>query len=313
MSMGRRLLAAFPFLYHNPICLKRKPLPFEFMKPKRLFLASTICFACTPMASAADRFWDNAGGSANDWGSVANWSTVVGGGTNPAAIPGTGDVAVFSATSLATAQTVNLNADRSVGGLRFTSSFTHALLGGGTNRALTLGTSGITVNSGAGAVTIGSVTGGQQVAVTLGGAQTWANNSSNLLTVVNGISGAHNLTVNGTGSTTLSGAITTGAGTLTKSGSNSTTLTLSGTNTFTGNVNISNGIIKITNSSALGVGPKTIAITNGTAGNPSLQLDGTGGAISLASNIAINTSSVGSNGAIRNLVGTLMFIRMRGH
>jgi autotransporter-associated beta strand protein len=273
------------------------------MKPKRLFLASTICFACTPMASAADRFWDNSGGTANDWGSVPNWSTVVGGGTNPAALPGTGDVAVFSATSLATAQTVNLNADRSVGGLRFTSSFTHALLGGGTNRALTLGTSGITVNSGAGAVTIGSVTAGQQVAVTLGGAQTWANNSSNLLTVVNGISGAHNLTVNGTGSTTLSGAITTGAGTLTKSGSNTTTLTLSGTNTFTGNVNISNGIIKITNSSALGVGPKTIAITNGTAGNPSLQLDGAAGAINLASNIAINTSSVGSNGAIRNLAG----------
>jgi len=41
---------------------------------------------------------------------VANWSTVAGGGTNPGAIPGAADIAEFSATPVAAAQTVNLNA-----------------------------------------------------------------------------------------------------------------------------------------------------------------------------------------------------------
>jgi hypothetical protein len=45
----------------------------------------------------------------------------------------------------------------------------------------------ITINSLAGAVTIGSARAGQNVAITLGGAQTWTNNSANVLTIQNGI------------------------------------------------------------------------------------------------------------------------------
>ena len=94
-----------------------------FPRPiRRILTGSIAALAATtlaasfaaPSAQAAVIFWDGVGGTANDWASVANWSTVAGGGTNPVAIPGAADIARFSATSVAATQTVNLNADRSV-------------------------------------------------------------------------------------------------------------------------------------------------------------------------------------------------------
>ena len=65
---------------------------------------------------------------------------------------------------------------------------------------------GIAMNSTAGAVTIVSP-------ISLGGAQSWTNNSSNLLTVSGDIAnGANLLTIGGTGDTTLSGVLGNGAG-----------------------------------------------------------------------------------------------------
>jgi fibronectin-binding autotransporter adhesin len=70
-------------------------------------------------------------------------------------------------------------------------------------------------------------------------------------------------------------------------------------------VNVASGALRITNSSALGAavpaGTKTITLTNGTAGNPQLRLDGTGGDIDLAATIRFTTSNV--NGAIINEAG----------
>lgn len=99
-------------------------------------------------------------------------------------------------------------------------------------------------------------------------------------------------------------SVISGANAINKSGPNDKILTLSGTNTFTGALTISNGIVKITKSASLGGGTKAITITNGTAGNPSLQLDGSGGAITLPNTLTYNTSNVGNNGAIRNLLGS---------
>lgn len=75
--------------------------------------------------------------------------------------------------------------------------------------------------------------------------------------------------------------------------------TLSGTNTFTGGVQVNGGVLAITKSSSLGVGPKTVSITAG--GNKMLELDGTSGDITLASDISFLTS--GLNGVIRNVAG----------
>ncbi|MHA3774044.1 autotransporter-associated beta strand repeat-containing protein [Verrucomicrobiota bacterium sgz303538] len=99
-------------------------------------------------------------------------------------------------------------------------------------------------------------------------------------------------------SITLANAIG-GTGALRKLGGG--ILTLNGENTFTGNVTIgnSNGGIRITNSSALGVGAKTITITGneGVANAPHLLLDASSGNIVLPSSLSFTTSNDGRNGA----------------
>ncbi len=95
--------------------------------------------------------------------------------------------------------------------------------------------------------------------------------------------------IGGTGSVTVDCPI--GAG----------TIILSGTNSFEGNVTVSSGALRITNSFALGDGIKTIGLTNGTVGAPQLRLDGSLDRIELPATISFNTSS--STGAIINEAG----------
>ena len=79
------------------------------------------------------------------------------------------------------------------------------------------------------------------------------------------------------------------------------TIELSGRNSFTGGVTINSGALRITNSSALGVGPKTIQLNSGTVGNPQLRLDGREGSIVLPANLAFTTSN--SSGTLFNEAG----------
>jgi autotransporter-associated beta strand protein len=82
------------------------------------------------------------------------------------------------------------------------------------------------------------------------------------------------------------------------------TVVLSGTNSFTGTVNVSSGALRITNSNALGTGTKSVLLAAGTLGNPNLRLDGSAGAITLAAGISFSTSnSNAANGAIFNEAG----------
>ncbi len=254
------------------------------MKPThslRILSGSIAAFLSIQSAHAATIYWD---GTGTGWDVAANWSTAVGFTTpDPAAIPGASDVAFFSISTITnTAQTVNLNANQAALGLIFlgTNSATTTLLGGETDRALTLGTSGIAVNSGAGAVSIGSSTAGQGAAITLGGSQTWTNNSTNTLTIENAVTnGANNLIVNGSGNTTVNGAIGNGAGALTMSGAG--TLTLSGANTYTGTTTVSKGTLNVTGS------------LNGTSGT--------------ALNIGAGTFSVGEASGVSQSMGAISF------
>ncbi len=82
---------------------------------------------------------------------------------------------------------------------------------------------------------------------------------------------------------------------------NAGTIVLSGNNSFTGGVTVTSGTLRITNSSALGSGTKTITMTNGTNGSPQLRLDGSGGNIVLPDTIRFSTSN--ANGSIVNEAG----------
>ena len=230
-------------------------------KGSRNLAIALVTLLAAHSAPAATIYWD---GSATDWSAVGSWSTLVGADTpDPSAVPGASDIADFSISTVNTAQTVNLNGGQSVQGLVFLGSNTAAtsLLGGNADHTLTLGTSGIEVDSLAGAVTIGSATAGQNVAITLGGAQQWSNNSANPLTIQNAVTtGTSLLTVTGTGTTTLNGAIT-GTGGLAKAGTGS--LVLTGNNSgYTGTVTVSNGTLEGIGTSPLG-GATSVTLSGG--------------------------------------------------
>lgn len=75
-------------------------------------------------------------------------------------------------------------------------------------------------------------------------------------------------------------------------------------NAFTGAVTINSGGLQITNNNGLGTGTKTITIVNGTTGEVNLRLDGSGGDITLGSNLSFSTSCVATPyGCIYNVAG----------
>src|SRR5439155_13544871 len=149
--------------------------------------AAAVASALSPaMASAANLFWD---GTGTTWNATGPWSTSSSSSNpafDPAAKPGASDVANFNISSINSPQTVSLNAAQAAAGLVFSSTGTVLIQSGSGTNTLTLGTSGITVNSGAGADTISPL-------ISLGGAQTWTNNSASLFTVSNNISNGGNL------------------------------------------------------------------------------------------------------------------------
>ena len=268
-------------------------------------LVAPLIAAWPQMARSADIWWDNVGGTANDWGGVANWSTVVGGGANPGAIPGAADVAIFNATSLTAAQTVNVGAaDRTLLGLSFTSGAAVTLQAGGTNRVLTLGASGI-VKSGAGAMTIGSATANQNVNVRLSADQTWANNNNTgTLTIINGVQAStavnRKLTLGGTSTAAnvVSGIIANnGAGVLSVDKTGAGRWALAGANTFTGAVNILAGTMVAQNSAAFGTTAAGTTVASGAA----LDFGGTlaANALNLGGEvITVSGTGVGGTGAL---------------
>jgi autotransporter-associated beta strand protein len=216
--------------------------------------SNTTLYAQWTPVSYGSHYWDNAGGAANDWGGAANWSTTAGGGTTPPAIPGTSDVALFSATPIQGApQTVNLNGDRSVLGLNVLSGVTAntILQGGGTDRTLTIGNSGIAKNGGF-ALTLGSGTAGQRVHLTLAGSQSIANNSSGNITINNNVGGTGSpaLTNNGSGSGYVGmGALQATVGRVVQDSATSTLGLRANNSAYNGNVEIRKGTVSIGTSS----------------------------------------------------------------
>jgi len=187
-----------------------------------------------------------------------NFTNEPAGATNTLALPSSVSN-VFMTASSASNLTTTLDQAFTINGLTFvgtgSSNTAGSSIGAGSGGTLQINGGGITVNAGSGANTISAP-------VTLGAAQSWTNNSSNMLTVGTGIvnNGGFLLTVAGSGSTTISGAMS-GNGSLTQSGSG--TLTLSGSNTYTGATTINAGTLAITGSAAL-AGGGTVNLVGGT-------------------------------------------------
>lgn len=131
----------------------------------------------------------------------------------------------------------------------------------------------------------------------LGAAQTWRNNSGNLLTI--GAGGVNTnalaLTVDGTGNTTISGAVS-GTGSLTKSGTG--TLILSVANTYSGTTTVSAGVLCISNGSALG------ATSAGTSVASGAMLELTGNiAVGAEAITSLAGTGISNGGALLNVSG----------
>ncbi len=219
-----------------------------------LALSLTLLVSGTANAQTS-YYWDSASAPGAFWSNTSNWWTTPSGTTNPGVPPGAGDLVQFNGTGFNGATTIQLNSATSTLGMIFANTGTTLLDSSSTtSNPLTIGGSGITINSGAGAVTLGDAA--NLMPIALSASQTWANNSSSLFTVVNGIStsvaGTQTLTVGGSGNTTFSGALTNGTGTLGLVKTDAGTLTLSGDNTFASGTVINSGTIKLDLSSRSG-------------------------------------------------------------
>jgi fibronectin-binding autotransporter adhesin len=230
-----------------------------------------VCLAVAAQSQAADLYWDLNG--SGPWATLGNWNTASdGSGVNPVAAPGSTDVAYFNISTLNAATTATLAANLSVQGMVFNNTGTTAInTDAVANRIITLGTSGLTLNAGAGAVTFGSDNANQRISFTLGGSQSWTNNSSNTVLLINitgasGINlGSNILTIAGSGNISLGNrAITGTGGSVVKDGTGTLSLGIGGgqDNTFTGGVTLNEGTLILGKGAALGTGALTI--TGGT-------------------------------------------------
>ena len=169
---------------------------------------AALIAAMMPVVSRAGNiYWDGTGNNntTTGWNDVTSWSTVNNAAVpDPTAIPGILDDAIFSINGLATNQTVDLNGSQSAQGLVFIGTPTTTFSNGASASTLTLGSDGILVSSGAGAVSLSSnITG-----LILGASQSWINNTGNTLTVATSLTNSGNLlTLGGSGAFTLSGVI----------------------------------------------------------------------------------------------------------
>ncbi|WP_395736536.1 autotransporter-associated beta strand repeat-containing protein [Prosthecobacter sp.] len=251
--------------------------------------ATTETVTFTQTSTLANAYWGSGVGSSAGtllWNAytagVTNWSNTQPTYTEAGVLPAFSTNVSFSVAGTANLSTV-LGENFTIESLTFLASNTAATSIGGTN-SLTLNAAGvngnaagngITVQSGAGAVTLSTN-------VVLGGSQTWTNNSPTNLLTVSGttITGTgNNLTIAGAGSTAISAAIQTGTSSLTMAGTG--TLTLSGASTFTGITTINSGTVSVANDANLGTAP----------GAPvSNQLTLNGGTLATTASLTLNAN-----------------------
>jgi fibronectin-binding autotransporter adhesin len=259
------------------------------------------CLGSSAANANADTFyWNGSGGlsAGFGWDWNQSWSTDPDNSTpNPAGVPGASDIASFNISLVNSTVNAALNGNQAALGLNFDSFGFTTIRNGTAASTLSLGTSGITLNSPSGGAAIGASTtnattlAARAANVNLMGSQTWTNNATtatSLLQILNNVTVDSSvvtpvtLTLDGTNtganvvgnstvaSGTPNGRISDGINaplSIVKNGTGTWVVTgLSSTpfgNTFTGGVTINSGILMngnlpgSANPAALGTGPIT--------------------------------------------------------
>jgi len=258
----------------------------------RSLLSAFLLLLAAPSAFATDEYFNSVGGTAgaNYWSVISNWSTISGG--TVVAAPGASDTAIFNLSSINGATVVPINADQSVGGMIFNNTGTTNIRTNSTaTRTLTIGSGGITVNSGAGFVSFATTS--RPLFVALSASQTWLNNGTLTVNYISANAttlalGTNTLTLDGSGTTNIEDPITgSGAAAIIKNGSGN--LTLSGANTYTGSTTINAGNLNISGSGTLGAISGNLTVAGGI-----LEMGGT----SQTKNVVSFTGGTTQNGTL---------------
>jgi autotransporter-associated beta strand protein len=216
---------------------------------------------------SADKYWDGGGGD-NRWQTNNNWQTN--------GIPDSADNAIFDNTYVGTLPTtIELRGNRSINSLTFDTADPISIVNGPGTRTLTL--------------TSGDIT------------RTSSSSGSQSLTFTNldrASTGAFTFDISGAGDFTVSSIIRGTSRTLVKEGNG--LLLLSASNTYTGATTVSDGILRITNTTALGTTAAGTSVTSGgelqlsgglTISGETLSLAGAGTAGALVNQSGSNTWS----------------------
>ncbi|MDI1313221.1 autotransporter-associated beta strand repeat-containing protein, partial [Prosthecobacter sp.] len=237
------------------------------------FLLSCLLLSST--CSAADIYWD--GSSNGDWANVENWTSAINGGSTPSLVPGSGDRAFFNADVFTNAITT-LGAAQNALGLVFNGNATGGTtLGTLNDYLLTLGASGIDVQSGSQLI---------NSSLAVSGVQSWSNTGAGILTVAGDTALNANLTLAGTGGISITGGITS---------TTNRTLKLSNTS---GSVSL--GAVSNSATLTFDTDANTNLTVNGIISGSSIQKDGAGtltfnGANSFSGNLRIMNGTLKVN------------------
>ena len=193
--------------------------------------SETVTSPVAQLSAFSSIAWDGVSGP---WGTAANWSTSPDAATpNPANAPASNDLVVFNINPVDQSTIVTLGANQATAGMIFnnTGSTTFRNNDSGTTaRSLTLGSAGITLQPGAGAVSFNETPATYGTSnLVIDTPQTWSNQSSSPLTIAGNSATAitvnQALEIGGSGNTVIANlAYLAGNGGITKTGSGTLTV-----------------------------------------------------------------------------------------